>query len=226
MLKGLKRIDTGKESELVYNIIKSGGLTIVPNNVGYGFNCHSGESIRKTYNLKGRQLDNRCVCIVDLEIFKEMADCSDEERTLVEEVSRRYPICFVTPYNKESAFLTKLDMFALTQVTKRGTIALFLNLGELEEKIVGIGKKDKLLIIGSSANISHTGNKFTVDEIEPEIRKGVDYIVDGGIVPYHNPTRMAGTIIDLKTLTPVRRGILFREIIGAINYLKHGKIVY
>lgn len=226
MLKGLKKIDTSKESMIVYDIIKKGGLTIVPNSVGYGFNCHSGESVKRKYNLKGRQLDNKCVCIADLEIFNEIVDCSDEEKIIAEEVSKRYPVSFVVPYHKESEFLKNLDKFALTQVTKDGTIAIYLNLGELEEKIVSLGKKDNVLIIGSSANLSHTGNKFTLEDIEENLRKGVDYFVDGGICPFHSMSKMAGTIIDLKTLNPIRKGVLYLEIIGAINYLKNGKIVY
>lgn len=226
MLKGLRRFNLEKEAQKVYRIVKAGGLVIVPNKVGYGFNCHSGEAVKRKYDLKGRELSNKCICVANMDIFCELADCSREEKIIAEEVSKRYMVSFVTPYNPKSRFLTKLDEFAFQQVTKGGTIGIYLNSGDLEERIIQLGEKDDILIIGSSANITHTGNNYTIEEVEKRIRNGVDYIVDGGIVEYHNPEKKAGTIIDIKTLKPIRKGSLYKEIMGTISYLKYGKVIY
>ncbi|MCP4023088.1 MAG: Sua5/YciO/YrdC/YwlC family protein [Desulfobacteraceae bacterium] len=222
MLKGLRRYDVKTEAQNAYNVIKSGGLVMIESKVGYGLLGHSAESMKRKYKLKNRSFEKRCICIGNQDIFNELSVCTKEEKIIVEELSKRYLICFVTPYNPDSKLLTELDEFTLQQVTKDGTIGIFLNLGTLAETMAGIGLKENILLTGSSANVSLTGNNYTVESVEPEIRESVDYIVDGGMAVYHNPNGLPGTVLDLKTLDPIRKGALYSEIMGSLEYLKSG----
>lgn len=64
-------------------------------------------------------------------------------------------------------------------------------------------------IFGSSANISTTGMKYTVETIEQPIKDAADLIVDYGLAKYHIFGR-ASTMIDFVNMKVVRFGAVSR----------------
>ena len=65
---------------------------------------------------------------------------------------------------------------------------------------------------GSSANISLTGSKFRVADIEPELIDVADIVIDHGTAKYANREGVSSTIIDFRDFTVVRYGCCFDRI--------------
>ena len=67
-------------------------------------------------------------------------------------------------------------------------------------------------MFGSSANASLAGSKFRFEDIEPEVRTGVDLALDMGPTRYSDPNGRGSTIVDLDTFRSLRDGIEFETI--------------
>ena len=65
---------------------------------------------------------------------------------------------------------------------------------------------------GSSANISLTGSKFTVADVEPELKEVADMIIDHGTSKYANPEGVSSSIIDFRDFSVVRYGCCFDKL--------------
>ena len=61
-------------------------------------------------------------------------------------------------------------------------------------------------------DVSLSGSKFRVEDIEPEIIAAADIVVDYGVSKYHNPEGHSSTMIDFRDLSIVRRGVCFEAI--------------
>jgi tRNA A37 threonylcarbamoyladenosine synthetase subunit TsaC/SUA5/YrdC len=93
-----------------------------------------------------------------------------------------------------------------------GKVALFLNMGGMSESVLKAADIRGIRIFGSSANISGTGNSFSLDEVPTSILESTDLICDAGRCKYASSERTATTIVELDTGETVRAGILYREI--------------
>ena len=65
---------------------------------------------------------------------------------------------------------------------------------------------------GSSANISLTGSKFRIADIEPELIDVADIVIDQGTAKYANREGVSSSIIDFRNFTVVRYGCCFDRI--------------
>ena len=77
----------------------------------------------------------------------------------------------------------------------RGTIGMLLNAGPIYNELTRLSRDAVLPLFGSSANLTGTGPKFRVEDIQPEIRAIANVIVDYGLRKYHTYNRSA-TIIN------------------------------
>jgi tRNA A37 threonylcarbamoyladenosine synthetase subunit TsaC/SUA5/YrdC len=66
-------------------------------------------------------------------------------------------------------------------------------------------------MVGSSANLTDQGQKFRVEDIEPEIIKAADLVVNYGRQKWHLYGR-AGTILDLDNERVLRIGANYENI--------------
>lgn len=215
-----------------YECIRQEGLALIPTPISYGLIGHSEESIGKMYRIKGRPLSNKSIVFANPSFFRKVSVLEEDKLKVAEKLASKYMMSFVCPINPDSPFLTSLDPFVFQQATKDNTIALYMNLGRFADGLVELGESDNFLLVGSSANISHTGNNYTLKDVEPEILRAVDFVYDDGVCAYHHPTGRPGTIVDMRTLKSngdiqfVRKGALYPEIYGAIKHMLTGKIEY
>ena len=223
---------TAQKVREAYECIRNGGLVLVPTNVAYGLIGHSEDAIRKMFALKGRSLSNPCVTFGNLSVLKKLSDLDEKYYSIAEELAKKYMLSLVIPIKKDSQLTSKLSPYVYQHAVTDETIALYMNLGEFSDKLVELGEKDDLLLVGSSANLSHTGNNYTFEDVEQSIKNGVDFMYDSGLCPYHHPTGRPGTIVDIASLQRgdaikfVRKGALYPEIYGAIRYMLTGKVEY
>jgi hypothetical protein len=116
------------------------------------------------------------------------------------------PLGPVAPCNFDHPLLANVDPVLLRTSTADNTIAMLLNAGPFWAELTRLSREEVVPIFGSSANLTGSGPKFRVEDIEPEIRAIADITIDYGLRKYHNYQR-SGTIIDFRTMTVVRIGI-------------------
>ena len=88
---------------------------------------------------------------------------------------------------------------------------MLLNAGRFHAALTALSAESCFPLFGSSANLTQTGTKFCVEDIEPEIKAIADVIVDHGIQRFH-PYAASSTLLNVETLEVVRVGSCYEDI--------------
>jgi tRNA A37 threonylcarbamoyladenosine synthetase subunit TsaC/SUA5/YrdC len=196
------------DAERAYQILRSGGIVLLPTDVGYGLVACSDDAIARIYELKGRPQAKPCVTVANAAILDDVAVLADARLGVwIHRIARRTPIAVINRVRPDSELLANMSPFALGQATTNDTIATFLNAGELVSRIADLALADRRIVVGSSANLAFTGNNYRLADVPAAIRDLVDLVIDGGDARYENPERLATTILDLTTYEFRRIGI-------------------
>jgi hypothetical protein len=130
-------------------------------------------------------------------------------RGWIDQVTRLTPLAVVARLDPASRLLASMSPYVQTQATQNGTIATFHNAGLIVQRVAELALADGLLVVGSSANLSGTGNNDRMSDVPLSMRGGADLVIDRGPVWYGNEQRLATTILDLTTGTFQRKGVNF-----------------
>ena len=95
---------------------------------------------------------------------------------------------------------------------------MLVNAGPFHAEICRLARQEVHPLFGSSANMTGTGTKFRVEDIQPGLRAVADHIVDYGLRKYHVYRRSA-TLIDFTTMEVVRVGACYELIADVL--LRH-----
>ena len=98
----------------------------------------------------------------------------------------------------------------------RSTVLMLLNAGPFHGAICELSRQAVVPLFGSSANLSLSGTKFRVEDIEPEVKAIADVVVDYGLRKYHL-YRASSTLLDIRTLKVVRYGSCFELIADVLR---------
>ena len=198
----------------VMDVLAEGGVGIIPLDVAYAIVGHSGESVRRMFEAKGRSFTKPNGMIANFEIFRELHIVGEREHDLVRAVTQDYglPLAVVAPFRADHPLLAGLDPFAIERSTKAGTQDILLNSGPLADAMARLSLERSQPVLGSSANRSLTGSKYRLGDVDAEVRAAADIEIDYGLVRYHNPEGVSSTIIDLKTFEVHRWGVCFEQI--------------
>ena len=206
-----------EQIEDAYRIIRNGGLAIIPSRVGYTLLGNSENSIRKMFKIKGRPLSKPCVILTNRKILSELAIVSEKSITLVDKINKQKLLCgFILP-RKEHELYTSLTRWTSYYSQHKGTSCFVINAGQYIDYLVNKSFDDEILIVGSSANRSGTGNEGIFSKIPKEIRDNVDCAIkdDSFVSREYNPnTRGQGVMIEWIKDKPaiLRRGLFIDEI--------------
>ena len=107
--------------------------------------------------------------------------------------------------------------FVHQHAVKGDTLNILLNAGELRNALADIAVANGVICVGSSANVSLTGTKFRLEDIEPELRAIADVEIDYGLCAYHNPQGLSSTMIDFSTMRVQRAGVCYERIAGILK---------
>lgn len=197
---------TFKETQEILTVLQQGGVALVPFDVGYALLGGSQGAVDKIFALKQRAREKPCVTLGTPDIFRELTGSKRSGR-----VSHfTYPVGLVERVNHYSLFYASIPSGVLVDEH----IAVFLNMGTLADSLARTAFMSCSFIYGSSANISGSGNRYTLAAVEEPIRKGVDYTVEGS-VQYQSMMHGKGlgaTILDLENRTVVRSGLCYNEV--------------
>ena len=196
------------EVEHVLDVIRGGGLTLLKANIGYGLIGHTERSIRRMYEVKGRPLTNPCITIGSIEVLRDLVIPLDP-RLLdwIAEVSEMTTLAVINRLNPDSRLFNRLTPHVRRQCSENGTVATFIRTGAFVEKLVEKGLKEDLLLVGSSGNISSTGNRYTFADVQPPVLEGVDFWHEKRDAKYRNDQKLATSIVNLTNFTFRRKGV-------------------
>ena len=199
-----------------FDILKSGGIAIIPMDVGYTCAGGSGKALKKIFDTKQRQASKRNAMVGDLAIAKELYELSERGWAGINSIIGDYdlPLGAVGPCRLDHPLLNVLDKEAIQASTKNGTLVMLLNAGPFHAEICKLSLKQVHPVFGSAANVSLTGTKFRIEDIEKEITDIADIIIDHGLRKYHF-YKQSSTLLNVETFEVVRRGSNY-EIIADI----------
>lgn len=198
----------------VFDVLCRGGMAVTHLDVAYAIMARSEASVRRMYAAKGRSLTRPTGIVGNLEAHDELHVMDQRKKDIVRAVTVTHNLALsvIAPFRSDHPFLRNLDPFVLNNANKDGTLNLLLNAGVLRTAIAHLSWRAATPLVGTSANVSLTGSKFRVQDIEPEIIAAADIVVDYGVSKYHNPEGRSSTMIDFRDLSIVRRGVCFEAI--------------
>jgi tRNA A37 threonylcarbamoyladenosine synthetase subunit TsaC/SUA5/YrdC len=201
-----------------FDVILNGGIGILPMDIGYSLIGGSSDALIRIFNAKGRAIGKLNALVGDLTLADELLNLTPQSRELLHLLTVTYdlPLGAIAPCNMSHPLLKTLDERTREMSVKDETIVLLVNAGPFHAAISQLSYEAKHLLIGSSANLSNTGTKFRVTDIEPEILNIADIIVDHGLRKYHLYQK-SSTLLNLNTFDVVRYGACFDIIADVVK---------
>ena len=210
------------DARRAFDVLKAGGIAIIPMDVGYTCAGGSGAALQKIFDTKQRALSKRNAMVGDQAIAREIYKLSPRGWEVVDAITGDYglPLGAVGPCRIDHPLLRVLDDVAIDASTKDGTLVMLMNAGPFHGEICRLSLQEMHPIFGSSANLSLTGTKFRIEDIEPEILGIADVVIDHGLRKYHY-YQQSSTLLNVETFEVVRHGSNF-EIIADICQRRFG----
>lgn len=151
-----------------YEVIKDGGIILYPTDTVWGIGCDASneEAVAKIYALKKREESKSMICLMNSEkmvynVFKEIPDVAWEILDLSEKPT--------------TLILDKPRNVAKNIIADDNTLAIRIVKEPFCFKLM---ERMKRPLVSTSANLSGMFTPKSFKEIDPEIIKGVDYVVN------------------------------------------------
>lgn len=209
----MPRVDIAADARRAVDAVKAGGVVIFPTDVGYAGMGGSEAALLRLFRAKGRGAHKRNAMIGDLDLHREIhrvdARGAEVVRALVEDFD--LPISVVAPFRADHPLLQRLGEAALAASTEGGTLAMLMNVGPLEAAISRLAAAEGQPLFGSSANLTGTGTRFRLEDVQPEVRAVAALEIDYGLQKYHT-YRRSSTMIDVTTMEVIRIGACYEII--------------
>jgi tRNA A37 threonylcarbamoyladenosine synthetase subunit TsaC/SUA5/YrdC len=202
------------DAQRVFQVLLGGGAAIIYLDVAYAILGRSQESVRRIYAAKQRSFSRPTGIVGCIEIHDALHQLDDRRKRIVRELTVKHdlPLSVIAPFNADHTFLAHLDPFVLNNANKDGTLNLLINAGKLRTRIAELSWNAMSPLVGSSANVSLTGSKYRVEDIEPALLNAADVVVDYGCCKYANSEGRSSTMIDFRDFSIVRQGVCFTQI--------------
>jgi len=210
------RYDIEGDAERAFAVLRDGGIAILPMDVGYSLIGGSADALRRIFATKRRAAGKLNAMLGDAQMQQDLHILDDRARDVLDAITvdADLPLGVIAPCRMDHPLLAAMDPQALAASTSDDTLCMLVNAGAFHAAICRHSREATHPLFGSSANLSLTGTKFRVEDIEPEIRDIADIVIDHGLRKYH-PYKASSTLLDLSTYEVVRYGSCF-EIIADI----------
>lgn len=207
--------DVKRDAAKAFQILKAGGVVITPTDVGYGMMAASVEAIERAFEAKQRRAGHSLGIIGTYDLHVKLHDLPPEKyritRTFSEDMGMTIAVVAKMKADIENLLPQHL-LPSLDKMTKNGTLGIAICEGPFQRELGRLNEEAGQIMIGSSANLTGQGQKFQVQDIEPEVLQAADLVVDYGRQKWHLYGR-AGTTIDLDSERVLRIGANY-EVIG------------
>ena len=163
-------LDIPQDARRAFDVLSSGGIAIMPMDVGYTCSGGSAEALQKIFDTKGRTAEKRNAMIGDMAIHREVHVIDQRGRDVVKAVCEDHGLPFgpIAPCDLNHPIIRNLEPDAVPGSIKDNTVCMLVNAGSFHSEICRLSQENEFPIFGSSANKSMAGTKFQVEDIEPE----------------------------------------------------------
>lgn len=210
------------EAKRVFDAVKDGGLAILALDIAYSIGGSSREAIERSLAAKNRAAGKKCGGLGNISMSKELHVLDDKLRDFISTVAvdLDLPLTIVAPVRMDHPYMQAMDPWVRDISTKNGTFSMLMNGGPLLNELAPMCLEELVPIVGSSANVSLQGSKFSLESIEPEIRAVADVETDLGLGKYYNPQGISSTIISMPDMEVIRFGAFYEKIadVGRKDY--------
>lgn len=157
-----------KELKQSLEILKSNKTLLYPTDTVWGIGCDAThkKAVQKIYEIKQRDDSKALICLVkDIKmLLKYVENIPDKAFQFLEQTER--PTTIIYP---------KAKHLAKNLIAEDGSIAMRICQTEFCQKVFDTFDKP---IVSTSANLSGSATPSSFEDIEDEILKGVDYVVN------------------------------------------------
>jgi tRNA A37 threonylcarbamoyladenosine synthetase subunit TsaC/SUA5/YrdC len=181
------------DARRIFDVLQNGGIAIIPNDAGYALMGGSKEAVQRIFEAKRRGAHKRNAMLCSRQTQRELHVLDDRCQSMIDVLTQDYDLTVgaVAPYRKDHPLIAKLDGELLQASTGHGTVAMLLNAGQLFDEVCRLCREAVLPVFGSSANLTGTGPRFRVEDIQPEILGIADVVVNYGLRKCHVYQRSA-----------------------------------
>lgn len=206
----MSRPDIKGDARRAMDVIKGGGGVIFPVDVGYTFIGGSAPVLKRIFSTKGRAEHKRNAMVADLALQAEIHLLDTRGKEILHCITQDYdlPLGPIAPFRLDHPMIRKLEEYTMRGSTVGDTLAMLVNAGPFHAEMCRLSRAEEQPLFGSSANLTGTGTRFRVEDIQPELQEVADLIIDYGLRKYHHYRRSA-TLLNLQTLEVVRVGACY-----------------
>lgn len=174
----------------------------MPTEVGYGLVTSSTEAIQKAFSAKKRRPGHAQGAIGSYDLHRQLHVLPEEKLDMIRVLHQDLDMSFgiVAPFRSEHPILQQLTPGTMANTTNNGTLGIYVGKSSLLMELGRLNDEAGQLMLGSSANLTGTGQKFRVEDVDPELKEAADIIVDYGLQRYHIYGGRPSTIIDFENM--------------------------
>lgn len=206
----MQLFDYESDARKAFDVVAGGGIAVIPMHVGYAIVGATGDAVRRIFQVKQRKPSKLNAITGSPELHRDLHIIDARAREVVDAITVKYdlPLGTVAPARLDHPMLRRIDPDILAQSTLDGTIAMLLGGGPFLNTLGRLSYENNLAVLGSSANVSLSGTKFRVADIEPEIIAAADMVFDYGLMRWA-AYGLSSTMLDLRDFSVVRKGACF-----------------
>ena len=210
--------DIQVDAQRAFDAICAGGIAILPMEVGYSLIGTHEEALRRIFDTKRRTPSKLNAMIGDDALHRDLHVMDARQREIVEAITVDYdlPLGLIAPARMDHPILRNMSADMLKRSTTDSTLLMLLNAGRFHAEISRLSRAAVVPLFGSSANLSLSGTKFRVEDIEPEVKAIADVIIDYGLRKYHL-YGASSTLIDIRDCRVIRHGSCFELIADVLK---------
>lgn len=207
------RPDIPADAGVAFEVLQKGGIAVLPMDVGYSLIGGSEEALKTIFNTKGRTKTKLNAMLADNVLQREIHILDNRALEILDAITVDYdlPLGAIAESRMDHPILRKLTETAMEGSSKKGTVLMLVNAGRFHAEICRLSREHVHPLFGSSANLSLSGTKFRVSDIEPDILEIADVVIDHGLRKYHL-YQASSTLLNLNTLEVVRFGSCYELI--------------
>src|SRR6476619_4260364 len=184
----MSRPDIAGEAQRIKDVIVDGGVAILQGDVGYGLLPATPTAARKTFDVKMRARHKRHGMLGCREFRLEAQTLEQTKQDMIDAITIDYdlPLGVIAPIRLDHPVVKSIEPETFKASSVDGTMAMLHNNGALSDELARLSLEDGIAFLGSSANLSGTGVKFRVQDLQPEVIDQADLVVDYGLAKYHH----------------------------------------
>lgn len=200
----------------ILDILEEGGVAIIPLDVAYGILAARESGMKRIFDAKNRSYGKPSGMFADWRLSAGIHILDTDRHGMIRDMAETggLPFSVVAPYRDDHPLIRAVDPFVFGASTKDGTLDMLLNAGQLHDELARQSAARGMLVFGSSANLSLTGSKYRLEDIDAPVRQAADLALDYGLSKYANPEGRSSTIIDFTDFTVIRIGVEFDRLKG------------